>query len=64
MAFTGIASFGSKEKEKEKEKKEVRAHDQESLALSNLQKLWSWILETNTIPLISFLIALVYKRKG
>lgn len=45
MAFTGIASFGGKEKEKEK--KEVSEHNQESPALSNFQKLWPRILETN-----------------
>lgn len=47
MAFTDVASLGSKEKEKEK--KEVSAHDQESAALSNLQKLWPRMQETNNI---------------
>lgn len=35
MAFTGITRV----RKKEKEKKEVSAHDQETAALSNLQKL-------------------------
>lgn len=47
VAFTDVASWGRKEKEKEK--KEVSTHDQESAALSNLQKLWPRIQETNNI---------------
>lgn len=41
VAFTDVASLSRK--------KEVSAHDQESAALSNLQKLWPRVQETNNI---------------
>lgn len=47
VAFTDVASWGSKGKEKEE--KEVHAHDQESAAFSNLRKVWPRIQETNKI---------------